>query len=65
MKLLKLYVAFEVPQLKVKQLKLVLCIGDALMAHHGTPMIKKLRYGSLVYETLFDTLIGNAPSLIK
>jgi hypothetical protein len=30
MKLLKLYVAFEVPQKKVKQLKLVLCIGDAL-----------------------------------
>jgi hypothetical protein len=31
MKLLKSHVAFEVPQKGVKQLKLVLCIGDALI----------------------------------
>jgi RecA/RadA recombinase len=29
------------------------------MSRHGTSMIKK-RYESLVYETLFDTLIGDA-----
>jgi hypothetical protein len=23
-------------------------------------MIKKIRYGSLIYDTLFDTLIGDA-----
>jgi hypothetical protein len=33
MKLLKPYVAFEVPHKIVKQLKLVLCIGDALYAY--------------------------------
>jgi hypothetical protein len=29
------------------------------MSRHRTP-IKKIRYGSLVYEILFDTLIGDA-----
>jgi hypothetical protein len=29
---------------------------------HGTPMIKKKKYGSLVYDTLFNTLIGDALS---
>jgi hypothetical protein len=27
---------------------------------HGTPMIKKIRYRLLVYDTLFDTLIVDA-----
>ena len=29
------------------------------MPRHETPMIKKLRYGSLIYETLYGTLIGD------
>jgi hypothetical protein len=29
------------------------------MPRHETPMIKKIRYGSLVYNTLFDTLNGD------
>jgi hypothetical protein len=29
------------------------------MSRHGTPIIKKIRYGSLVYVTLYDTLIGD------
>jgi hypothetical protein len=36
------------------------------MPRHGTPMIKKkIRYGSLAYETLFDTLIGDALNLMS
>jgi hypothetical protein len=27
------------------------------MSRHGTPMIKKLSYGSNVYKTFYDTLI--------
>jgi hypothetical protein len=32
------------------------------MTRHETAMIKKkeVRYGSLIYETLYDTLIGDA-----
>jgi hypothetical protein len=30
------------------------------MSRYGTPMIKKIRYEVLIYETLFDTLIGDA-----
>jgi hypothetical protein len=32
------------------------------MSRHETPMIKRLRYGSLVNKTLYDTLIGDANS---
>jgi hypothetical protein len=28
-------------------------------------MIKKIRYGSLVYDTLYDTLIGDALRTLK
>jgi hypothetical protein len=35
------------------------------MPRHGTPMIKKIRYGSLVYDTLYDTLIGDALRTLK
>jgi hypothetical protein len=30
------------------------------MPHHGTPIIKEIRHGSFTYETLLDTLIGDA-----
>jgi hypothetical protein len=30
------------------------------MSRHEAPMINKVRYESLVYETLYDVLIGDA-----
>jgi hypothetical protein len=35
------------------------------MSRHGTPMIKKGKYEPLVYETHFDTLIGDALRISK
>jgi hypothetical protein len=35
------------------------------MPHHETPIIKKIRYGLLVYDILFDTLIWDALSQIS